>query len=98
MALALGLSDLARRNHPIDSLFIDEGFGTLDVDTLDTALAALETLQAGGKTIGIISHVEALKERLTTQIQVRKNDSGNSALAVIPKPLAENRHKPFVSS
>jgi len=98
LALALGLSDLARRNHPIDSLFIDEGFGTLDVDTLDTALAALETLQAGGKTIGIISHVEALKERLTTQIQVRKNDSGNSALAVIPKPLAENRHKPFVSS
>ena len=84
LALALGLSDLARRNHPIDSLFIDEGFGTLDADTLDTALAALETLQAGGKTIGIISHVEALKERLTTQIQVRKNDSGNSTLAVIP--------------
>ncbi|MGB0707436.1 MAG: AAA family ATPase, partial [bacterium] len=50
LALALGLSDLARRNHPIDSLFIDEGFGTLDADTLDTALAALETLQAGGKT------------------------------------------------
>ncbi|MEK9762557.1 MAG: AAA family ATPase, partial [Deltaproteobacteria bacterium] len=92
LALALGLSDLARRNHPIDSLFIDEGFGTLDADTLDTALAALETLQAGGKTIGIISHVEALKERLTTQIQVRKNDSGNSTLAVIPKPLAENQH------
>ena len=98
LALALGLSDLARRNHPIDSLFIDEGFGTLDADTLDTALAALETLQAGGKTIGIISHVEALKERLTTQIQVRKNDSGNSTLAVIPKPLAENQHKPFVPS
>ena len=98
LALALGLSDLARRNHPIDSLFIDEGFGTLDADTLDTALAALETLQAGGKTIGIISHVEALKERLTTQIQVRKNDSGNSTLAVIPKPLAENQYKPFVSS
>ncbi len=98
LALALGLSDLARRNHPIDSLFIDEGFGTLDADTLDTALAALETLRAGGKTIGIISHVEALKERLTTQIQVRKNDSGNSTLAVIPKPLAENQHKPFVPS
>jgi len=98
LALALGLSDLARRNHPIDSLFIDEGFGTLDADTLDTALAALETLQAGGKTIGIISHVEALKERLTTQIQVRKNDSGNSTLAVIPKPLVENQPKQFVSS
>ena len=98
LALALGLSDLARRNHPIDSLFIDEGFGTLDADTLDTALAALETLQARGKTIGIISHVEALKERLTTQIQVRKNDSGNSTLAVIPKPLAENQRNPFVSS
>ena len=86
LALALGLSDLARRNHPIDSLFIDEGFGTLDADTLDTALAALETLQAGGKTIGIISHVDALKERLTTQIQVRKNDNGNSTLRVIPEP------------
>ena len=98
LALALGLSDLARRNHPIDSLFIDEGFGTLDADTLDTALAALETLQAGGKTIGIISHVEALKERLTTQIQVRKNNSGNSTLAVIPKPLVENQPKQFVSS
>ena len=98
LALALGLSDLARRNYPIDSLFIDEGFGTLDADTLDTALAALETLQAGGKTIGIISHVEALKERLTTQIQVRKNDSGNSTLAVIPKPLAKNQSKHFVSS
>ena len=98
LALALGLSDLARRNHPIDSLFIDEGFGTLDADTLDTALAALETLQAGGKTIGIISHVEALKERLTTQIQVRKNDNGNSTLAVIPKPLAENQCNPFVPS
>jgi len=98
LALALGLSDLARRNYPIDSLFIDEGFGTLDADTLDTALAALETLQAGGKTIGIISHVEALKERLTTQIQVRKNDSGNSTLAVIPKPLVENQPKQFVSS
>ena len=66
--------------------------------TPDTALAALETIQAGGKTIGIISHVEALKERLTTQIQVRKNDSGNSTLAVIPKPLTGNQHKPFVSS
>ena len=98
LALALGLSDLARRNHPIDSLFIDEGFGTLDADTLDTVLASLETLQAGGKTIGIISHVEALKERLTTQIQVRKNDNGNSTLAVIPKPLAENQRNPFVPS
>ena len=98
LALALGLSDLARRDYPINSLFIDEGFGTLDADTLDTALAALETLQAGGKTIGIISHVEALKERLTTQIQVRKNDSGNSTLAVIPNPLAKNQSKHFVSS
>ena len=89
---------MARRNHPIDSLFIDEGFGTLDADTLDTALASLETLQAGGKTIGIISHVEALKERLTTQIQVRKNDNGNSTLAVIPKPLAENQRNPIVLS
>jgi exonuclease SbcC len=86
LALALGLSDLARRNHPIETLFIDEGFGTLDTETLDTALSALETLQADGKTIGIISHVEALKERLTTQIQVQKHDSGNSRLRIVPTP------------
>ncbi|SNC67008.1 exonuclease SbcC [Hymenobacter gelipurpurascens] len=83
LALALGLSELAGRKTQIDTLFIDEGFGTLDPDTLEIALSALEMLQGTGKTIGIISHVEALKERVTTQINVRKGAGGISTLQVI---------------
>ncbi|TYZ07582.1 AAA family ATPase [Hymenobacter lutimineralis] len=83
LALALGLSELAGRKTQIDTLFIDEGFGTLDPDTLDVALSALEMLQGTGKTIGIISHVEALKERVTTQISVRKGAGGISSLQVL---------------
>ncbi|OWP62434.1 hypothetical protein CDA63_14190 [Hymenobacter amundsenii] len=83
LALALGLSELAGRRTQIDTLFIDEGFGTLDPDTLDVALSALETLQGTGKTIGIISHVEALKERVSTQINVRKGSGGVSTLQVL---------------
>ncbi|GGG36138.1 AAA family ATPase [Hymenobacter glacieicola] len=83
LALALGLSELAGRRTQIDTLFIDEGFGTLDPDTLDVALSALEMLQGTGKTIGIISHVEALKERVTTQISVRKGAGGVSSLQVL---------------
>jgi len=83
LALALGLSELAGRKTQIDTLFIDEGFGTLDPDTLDVALSALETLQGTGKTIGIISHVEALKERVSTQINVRRGAGGVSTLQVV---------------
>jgi exonuclease SbcC len=82
LALALGLSDLASRKVQINSLFIDEGFGTLDSDTLDVAISALENLQANGKTIGIISHVEALKERIVTQIQVSKQSGGSSKIRI----------------
>ena len=66
LALALGLSDLASKNVKIDSLFIDEGFGTLDSSSLETVISTLETLQSQGKMIGIISHVENLKERIPT--------------------------------
>jgi exonuclease SbcC len=83
LALALGLSELAGRKTQIDTLFIDEGFGTLDPDTLDVALSALEMLQGTGKTIGIISHVEALKERVTTQINIRKGAGGFSSSQVL---------------
>ncbi len=83
LALALGLSDLASRKVQINSLFIDEGFGTLDSDTLDVAISALENLQARGKTIGIISHVEALKERIGTQIQVIKQPGGSSRIKLL---------------
>lgn len=83
LALALGLSDMASKNNPVKSLFIDEGFGTLDPETLDTALCALDNLQASGKTIGIISHVEQLKERIPCQIQVVKESGGFSKINAI---------------
>jgi DNA repair protein SbcC/Rad50 len=83
LALALGLSDLAGRNTNIRSLFIDEGFGSLDEMTLDLAISTLENLQAKGKTIGIISHVKELKERISTQIQVVKKASGFSEIEIV---------------
>lgn len=83
LALALGLSDLAGRRTQINSLFIDEGFGTLDAETLDAAISTLENLQAGGKMIGIISHVEALKERIHTQIKVQRQPGGVSKVEVV---------------
>ncbi len=83
LALALGLSDLAGRHTRIESLFIDEGFGTLDAETLNMAISTLENLQAAGKNIGIISHVEALKERIGVQIQVTKLSGGYSTLNVV---------------
>jgi exonuclease SbcC len=83
LALALGLSELASRHHPIDSLFIDEGFGTLDTETLEVALSALENLRSRGKTIGLISHVGLLKERLTTQVRVLRGAGGTSRIEVV---------------
>ncbi|MET4139913.1 AAA family ATPase [Pedobacter sp. UYP1] len=82
LSLALGLSDLASRKVQINSLFIDEGFGTLDAETLDVAITALENLQANGKSIGIISHVETLKERIGTQIQLSRQPGGSSKIAL----------------
>ena len=82
LALALGLSDMAGSRSDIQSLFIDEGFGTLDDATLDLAIATLENLQARGKTIGIISHVKELKERLSTQIRVIKKGNGVSMIEI----------------
>ncbi|MCX2588582.1 MULTISPECIES: AAA family ATPase [Proteus] len=72
LSLALALSDLVSNKTQIESLFLDEGFGTLDPDTLDIALDALDSLNASGKIIGVISHVEAMKERIPVQIKVKK--------------------------
>ena len=83
LALALGLSELAGHQARIESLFIDEGFGTLDPDALTTALDALERLQHSGKMIGIISHVSDLKERIGTQIRVRPGAGGNSTVHLV---------------
>jgi exonuclease SbcC len=81
LALALGLSQMASRNVRVDSLFLDEGFGTLDENTLDTALETLAGLQQDGKLIGVISHVPALKERIGTQIQVIPQTGGRSRIS-----------------
>lgn len=84
LALALGLADLAGRKVRIDCLFIDEGFGALDAGTLDLALSALETLRQDSKTVGVISHVDLLKERIATQIIVDKLSGGASCLRFAP--------------
>ncbi|SFC97920.1 AAA family ATPase [Pragia fontium] len=81
LALALALSDLVSHKTSIDSLFLDEGFGTLDAETLDVALDALDNLNASGKIIGVISHIDAMKERIPVQIRVKKvNGLGISRL------------------
>ncbi|WP_290700815.1 AAA family ATPase [Amphritea sp.] len=81
LALALALSDLVSHKTSIDSLFLDEGFGTLDSETLDIALDALDNLNASGKMIGVISHIEAMKERIPVQLRVvKKSGLGISEL------------------
>ena len=81
LSLALGLSHMASRKVRVDSLFLDEGFGTLDDEALDTALETLAGLQQDGKLIGVISHVLALKERISTQIQVSPQTGGRSTIS-----------------
>ncbi|MGL1901046.1 MAG: AAA family ATPase [Fibrobacterales bacterium] len=80
LALALGLSKMASKRVRIDSLFLDEGFGTLDEDSLEVALNALSGLHEEGKLIGVISHVPALKARIETQIVVTSIEGGKSVL------------------
>ena len=80
LTLALGLSKMASRKVRVDSLFLDEGFGTLDEEALETALETLSNLQQDSKLIGIISHVPALKERISTQISVTPVSGGKSIL------------------
>ncbi len=81
LSLALGLSHMASKNVRVDSLFLDEGFGTLDEEALDTALETLSGLQQDGKLIGVISHVQALTERIITQIQVTPQTAGRSQIS-----------------
>lgn len=81
LSLALGLSHMASKNVRVDSLFLDEGFGTLDEEALDTALETLASLQQDGKLIGVISHVPALKERISARIQVVPQTGGRSVIS-----------------
>ena len=80
LTLALGLSKMASRKVRVDSLFLDEGFGTLDEEALETALETLSGLQQDGKLIGIISHVSALKERISTQVSIVPLSGGKSTI------------------
>lgn len=88
LCLALALSDLSANKVQIKSLFIDEGFGSLDQDSLHEAISLLENLpDATGKTIGIISHIEALKQRIPIQIELKKQGNGFSKMK-LPYTLA----------
>jgi len=78
LAMALGLSEIANNGRAIDSLFIDEGFGNLDAETLYTVVTTLEGLKAHGKIVGIISHVQGIKERIKAQVELIKEPNGMS--------------------
>jgi exonuclease SbcC len=82
LALALGLASLAGQRTRVETVFIDEGFGSLDARTLDTALSALEVLQSEGRQVGIVSHVAALNERVGAQVLVQKVGADRSIVKV----------------
>ena len=86
LALALGLADVVRAEAggvDLDTLFIDEGFGSLDADTLDQVMAVIDELRDRGRTVGIVSHVHELKDRIAERIEVRRLPDGSSALRVV---------------
>jgi DNA repair protein SbcC/Rad50 len=83
LCLALGLSELAANHRRIESLFLDEGFGTLDEETLYRVMAALKGLRSNGKMVGVISHVKRLADEIPTQIRVEKDPGGRSRLQVV---------------
>jgi exonuclease SbcC len=83
LALALGLADVVTMQSggvSLETMFIDEGFGSLDAETLETALGTLDALRSGGRTIGLISHVDAMRERLPTGLKVVVSDRGDSRI------------------
>ena len=87
LALALGLAEVVTARAGgirLDTLFIDEGFGSLDADTLDIAMRTLDELRQGGRTIGVISHVEAMKEQLPAQLLVEATPTGRASSARRP--------------
>ena len=81
LALALGLADIVQQNAggiSLETMFIDEGFGTLDPESLDHAIEALMDIQSSGRLVGIISHVPELKERIDAQLQVTSTQNGST--------------------
>jgi exonuclease SbcC len=81
LALALALADVVSAESagaPLETLFIDEGFGSLDTETLDDVMEVLDGLREGGRTIGVVSHVADLRQRIGTQLVVHKTDAGST--------------------
>jgi exonuclease SbcC len=81
LALALGLADVVAGETGgalLDTLFVDEGFGTLDAETLDVVMNILDELRAGGRVVGLVSHVEELRQRIPTRLRVRKSRTGST--------------------
>lgn len=87
LALALGLASLSSQRVRVESLFIDEGFGSLDAETLRTAMDALDILQGQGRKVGVISHVAEMTERIPVQIHIRKGAGGHSKV-IVPEALS----------
>ena len=86
LALALGLADVVRAEAggvDLDTLFIDEGFGSLDSDTLDQVMAVIDELRDRGRAVGIVSHVADLKDRVSERLEVRRLPDGSSAVKVV---------------
>ncbi|ETI84708.1 MAG: hypothetical protein Q612_NSC00351G0001, partial [Negativicoccus succinicivorans DORA_17_25] len=82
LALALGLADTAQAyagGLRLDTVFVDEGFGTLDADALNEAIRILTDLREGGRLVGIISHVEELRQRIDTRLEIEKTETGSRA-------------------
>ena len=91
LALALGLAEVVTNQAggiTLDTLFIDEGFGSLDGDTLDIAMSTLDSLRSGGRTIGLISHVEAMKEQIPAKLRIEVTDSGASRVSTTNADLS----------
>jgi exonuclease SbcC len=83
LALALGLAEVVTNQAggiTLDTLFVDEGFGSLDSDTLEIAMGTLDSLRAGGRTIGLISHVDAMKEQIPAKLRIIVTDRGYSEI------------------
>ncbi len=87
LSLALGLADVvsAGSNYTIGALFVDEGFGSLDAESLDTVIDVLRSLQDGGRMVGVISHVQDLKDALPNGITIESTNLGSNASIHYPE-------------
>ena len=86
LALAMALSEFAAQNAQLNTLFIDEGFGTLDPDSLNAAMEAIDAIrQQSKKMIGLISHVQELRERIHCQIELKPKGNGQSTIEIRPQ-------------